>query len=114
MDSANPRTPAARRHSPLQRPCAPIARSIGWAVAAVGRTRPCEGHVCLPQAIAAHQMLKRRGIPSTLLLGVAHEDSKMIAHAWVTVGDLIVTGAAAFPRAVYGRVEAEPRSFGGR
>jgi hypothetical protein len=82
---------------PAWETCTKTARSIGWAVAAVSRTRPLRA-VCLPQAIAAHQMLKRRGIPSTLFLGVAHENSKMIAHAWVTVGNQIITGAAGHER----------------
>ncbi|MDD5711439.1 MAG: lasso peptide biosynthesis B2 protein [Smithellaceae bacterium] len=52
--------------------------------------------VCLPQAIAAHWMLRRRGIPSTLYLGVAKDDAnsrKIIAHAWVRCGNVILTGA---------------------
>ncbi len=48
---------------------------------------------CLDQAIAAHQMLRRRGVPSTLYLGVAKEgDSALSAHAWVRCGRLLVVG----------------------
>jgi Transglutaminase-like superfamily len=74
-----------------------IARAIGWAVSRVSRTRPLKT-VCLGQAISAHLMLKKRRIPSTVYLGVAYEDSKMIAHAWVVTGDFIVTGEAGHER----------------
>ena len=65
--------------------------------------------VCLPQAIAAKYMLNRRGIPSTLYLGVAtgdalekirkadsHSESQdaMAAHAWLKTGDRFITGRA--------------------
>jgi len=47
--------------------------------------------MCFPQALAATLMLRRRGIRSTLYLGVdPHRD--LDAHAWVRVGGLIVTG----------------------
>jgi len=83
------------------------ARRVGWAVMAVSRTRLLKT-VCLGQAIAAQTMLKRRGIPSTLHLGVAKEPLSpplieartildkggLAAHAWVTTGGLFVTGSA--------------------
>jgi hypothetical protein len=46
------------------------------------------------QAIAAKLMLKRRGIPSTLHLGVAKEDNRFMAHAWLRSGSIILTGGA--------------------
>jgi hypothetical protein len=47
--------------------------------------------VCLPQAIAATLLLKRRGIVSTLYLGV-DPTRALDAHAWVRVGEVTVTG----------------------
>ncbi len=47
---------------------------------------------CLPQAIAAKFMLRRRGIDSTLYFGVMKENKELKAHAWLRVGDFIVTG----------------------
>lgn len=47
--------------------------------------------LCLVQASSVKMMLKRRRIASTLYLGVAKED-KFIAHAWLRVGDTVVTG----------------------
>lgn len=49
---------------------------------------------CLAKAISAKLMLRRRGIVSTIYLGVAKEgNEKLIAHAWLRCGDMIVTGA---------------------
>ena len=48
---------------------------------------------CLVQAIAAMLMLQRRGLDSTLYLGVAREgDVDLAAHAWLRSGDVLVTG----------------------
>jgi hypothetical protein len=48
---------------------------------------------CFARAIAAKRLLQMRGIPSTIYLGVAKEgNSKMIAHAWLRCGSVIVTG----------------------
>lgn len=48
---------------------------------------------CLVQALAAKRWLGRRGIKSTLTLGVAKDpQSTFEAHAWLTAGDRIVTG----------------------
>jgi len=70
------------------------ARQISWAVAIASRNLPGE-YACLPQALAAQIMLKRRGIPTTLYLGAAFKPSKdaLKAHAWIRAGNVIVTGA---------------------
>ncbi|MBT3878988.1 MAG: lasso peptide biosynthesis B2 protein [Candidatus Scalindua sp.] len=48
---------------------------------------------CLVQAMAGKAMLRLRRIHSTVYLGVAKdEESKLIAHAWVRVGDMNITG----------------------
>ena len=51
--------------------------------------------VCLPQAMAAKAMLARRGCGSSFHLG-ANLDSqgKLIAHAWLAAGGMVVVGAA--------------------
>ena len=50
---------------------------------------------CLAQAICCHWMMKRRGIPYTIYLGVKTGKTKrLMAHAWTRVGDKIVTGAS--------------------
>lgn len=51
-------------------------------------------NACLVQAIAAKMMLRRRGIPSTLYLGVMkHAATGFAAHAWLRSGGVVLTGA---------------------
>jgi len=47
---------------------------------------------CLVRALTAQRMLNKKGIPSTMYLGVREENGKMLAHAWIRVGKMIVTG----------------------
>ncbi len=48
---------------------------------------------CYVDAISAKQLLKRRKIVTTLYFGVGKDDKKkLIAHAWLQCGDIIVTG----------------------
>ena len=48
---------------------------------------------CLVQALAAQRWLRRKGIPTTLHVGVPKEiPSEFEAHAWLIQGDTIVTG----------------------
>jgi hypothetical protein len=71
-----------------------LALRIAWAVQAVARNLPL-GFVCLPQAVAAKWMLRRRRLPSTLYLGLQRKNElKLTAHAWLRVGDRIITGRA--------------------
>jgi len=71
-----------------------LASRTSWAVQSVAAHVPL-GFVCLPQAIAAKWMLRRRRLASTLYLGVAKPDEmKFTAHAWLRAGDKILTGRA--------------------
>lgn len=70
-----------------------VAR-IGWALRRLSPRLPWTCN-CLAQAIAARWMLKRRGVGSTLYLGVRKDGSLLAAHAWLRVGRLIVTGGEA-------------------
>src|ERR1700732_453373 len=68
---------------------------VGWAVENLG-ARSWMNALCLPRALAAHAMLRRRGIASRLCLGVARERGALDAHAWLEVGnDKIVGGSEA-------------------
>src|SRR5258708_39371971 len=70
-------------------------RWVSWAVENLG-ARPWMDALCLPRALAAHAMLRRRGIVSRLCLGVARDRGTLSAHAWVEIGnDKIVGGAGA-------------------
>lgn len=68
---------------------------VAWAVAAVARRLPW-APVCLPRAMCAKWMLERRRVPCTLLLGIRRSSAGAIRltdlHAWLRVGDRIVTG----------------------
>lgn len=65
---------------------------IGWAVQVVARRTPWES-ACLAQAIVANWLLRRRGIPSTLYLGMAKGNcGEWQAHAWLRCGPHILTG----------------------
>jgi Transglutaminase-like superfamily len=68
---------------------------VSWAVENLG-AKPWMKALCLPRALAAHAMLRRRGIVSRVCLGVARERGTLCAHAWVEIGtDKIVGGAEA-------------------
>jgi hypothetical protein len=79
----------------IQRFAVDEAGWISWAVEDLG-ARPWMNALCLPRALAAHAMLRRRGIASRLCLGVAREGGDLTAHAWVEIGkDKIVGGTEA-------------------
>jgi Transglutaminase-like superfamily len=71
----------------------PTLQAVAHAVAATSRYTPWES-ACLVQAVTAKLMLKRRGIPSTLYLGVAREGNRLTAHAWLRSGSFVLTGGA--------------------
>lgn len=96
----------------LGRPAAPSALSapppragpdreatlVSWAVRFAAARLP--GAVCLPQAMAARAMLRRRGIAATLHLGVWRDHATAIqadpdtppAHAWLDASGQRITG----------------------
>lgn len=48
---------------------------------------------CLVRALTAQKLLSEKGIESTLYLGCKlDENKKMVAHAWIRVGKVFVTG----------------------
>ncbi len=47
---------------------------------------------CLVRALTAQRMLVKKGIRSTMYLGVREKEGKMQAHAWLRVGKYIITG----------------------
>lgn len=67
------------------------ANRIAWAVAAVSRIVPAA--TCLTQALATQWLLSRRGIGSTLHLGVGRNETGAFgAHAWVEQAGRVVIG----------------------
>lgn len=70
------------------------AAKIGFAVETMGNFTPWESK-CLVRAITAQILLRVIGTPSTLYLGMSKDESnKLIAHAWLRCGKLIITGAS--------------------
>jgi hypothetical protein len=102
-----PVSPAAlAAPAPRERPDDKAAL-VSWAVRfAVGRL-PVEA-VCLPQAMAARTMLKRRGIAATLHLGVWRDHKSAVqidpdtppAHAWLEAAGQRITGYPVDPALV--------------
>lgn len=86
--------PESVRRSPA-RESHVIIRRVQWAVCAVARRSAIE-FVCFPQALAGYTMLRRRGVQSTLVYGVARSSAgELLAHTWLTVGGEIILGADA-------------------
>ncbi len=53
---------------------------------------------CLVRALAARRWLAAGGVASRLRVGARHdEDGAFMAHAWLTVGDRVVTGGDTSP-----------------
>ena len=70
------------------------AQSVSIAIARASAHTPWQSS-CLAQSLTAQRMLKKRGIPGYLYLGVAKDEDgkeKMKAHAWSQCGDKIITG----------------------
>jgi hypothetical protein len=69
-----------------------LAEDIGWATLLAARHVPFKA-VCLPQAMTARIMLRRRGVASVLHFGAAKGKDKPIdAHAWLDAAGIEVTG----------------------
>jgi len=69
-----------------------LVRDIGWAVTRAARYVPFKA-VCLPQALAAKMMLRRRKLSGVLYFGAARQAAgRLEAHAWVVAAGVEVTG----------------------
>jgi Transglutaminase-like superfamily len=66
---------------------------VTWAIETLG-DKPSWKGLSLPRALAAHWMLRRRGILSRLCLGVAEDGEALATYAWVEVGGDVVVGGA--------------------
>ena len=88
---------AASSESAIQEAHLEIVTSVGWAVATAAR-RLAPWAVCLPQAIAGHWMLRRRGIASAVCFGVGRDESaRFRSHAWLRTADRVVLGEKVMP-----------------
>ncbi len=54
--------------------------------------RPWMRAVCLPKAIAAQAMLRRRGVGGHLCLGAGRKEGELAAHAWLELEQDVIIG----------------------
>ena len=87
--------PDAHAHARLSEAQLKQARDSGRIIARVAGRAWFEA-VCLPQAMCGRWVLARRGIPSRVVIGSGHGDEEEgpLFHAWLMVGECVVTGAA--------------------
>ena len=75
-----------------------LAARIGFAVRAAASNVPWRSD-CFPQAIAARKLLARHGYTSTIHLGVEKpEENGLAGHAWLTSGEIVITGGERLDR----------------
>ncbi|WP_270942321.1 lasso peptide biosynthesis B2 protein [Romboutsia lituseburensis] len=67
------------------------AKIVRDVVVTISKFTPWES-LCLVQAMTVQRMLKKRGISTTIYLGVNKENKNMVAHAWIRCGKMFVTG----------------------
>jgi hypothetical protein len=69
-----------------------IARGVSRVVNRICNKTKWESK-CLVRALTAQRLLKQKNIHSTMYLGCGtDENGKMVAHAWLRVGSMFVTG----------------------
>lgn len=74
-----------------------MARAIGWAVTATASVMPFSAK-CMQQAVAAREMLARRGIAAIIHYGAGRDTAgKLVAHAWLDAAGARVTGYPVAP-----------------
>lgn len=67
--------------------------ALAWSIRGAAKVVP--GASCLTQALALQELLTRRGIESTVRLGVREARPEVLAaHAWVIVNGRIVLGGS--------------------
>lgn len=85
--------------APLPLPQRQRAREVAWALRAAAKRLPLDT-ACLTQALAGRALLRRRGLPATVHLGVARGlgrelppiDTATVAHAWLESRGVRVSG----------------------
>ena len=88
------------------------AAKIGWAVETAARLAPWRSD-CYPQALTARTFLALRRIPHEVSFGVRRDGDRLVAHAWVHAGDLVVTGGNEKTYTEVGRFTWSPARKGG-
>jgi len=71
-----------------------VSDSVARTVARMAGNTPWQS-ACLIQALVAQNMLRRRGIPGVIFLGVKKDQNdtdQIDSHAWLKCGETIITG----------------------
>jgi hypothetical protein len=84
--------PIAELALPRRSDVAHLGIKIGASVERVARFTWWRS-MCLERALAGKWMLRRRGIPSTMYVGMARQGEQFVAHAWLVGEGLTLTGA---------------------
>lgn len=93
--AAAAREPSLRISPGWQEP--EVIRQVRWAVDRIATLVPWRS-VCFQKGLAAHVLLRRRGVKSLLHYGVRRApDGEMGAHVWVTVEGMAVVGGKEAP-----------------
>lgn len=72
-----------------------LAHKVQRLVTATARYTPWQSK-CLVQAIVAQHLLKKYHLGTTIYFGIAKDESgKILAHAWLRYGSMVVTGGGA-------------------
>lgn len=103
----DPRTPVAPPD-----PDGPVlarAARIGATVGLAARHTPWRSE-CYPQAWTARILLGLARVPHVVSFGVRRDGDALVAHAWVRVGDLVVTGGTGHSWTEVGSFAWSPRT----
>ena len=76
---------------PLTAPQQALIDRVAYAVPIMGLRMPWRSD-CVVQALAARRWLARGGIDSRVCIGVRKDAAGFQAHAWLKVGERVVTG----------------------
>lgn len=68
-------------------------RTVDESVDVAARNLPLYKPTCLPRSLVLWHMLRRRGEPAELRIGVRAADGHFIAHAWVERDGVVVNDA---------------------
>lgn len=69
-----------------------LTRNVAYIIPRVAARLPWRAD-CLIQALAAQRWLGRHGVASYITIGTGlDKDAQFRAHAWLNVGDLVITG----------------------
>jgi hypothetical protein len=106
-DHQDPRTPTTT--PPLGQATLVRAARIGATVRLAARHTPWRSE-CYPQALTARILLGLARVPHVVSFGVRRDAGALVAHAWVHVGDVPVTGGTGQDYTEVGTFSWAPRS----